>query len=220
MAMTETPAPATRSEDTRQKILDEAARLFRRLGYRSTTLRAIAREAGMEAGSLYYYFRSKDEILSEVFDLGITRVFDAVKQAVSGVGPEKPWRARVRAAIKAHLDAFFVHGDYTSTNIRIFGQAPPAVQERAMALRGAYENYWKTLLVQAQRAGEIRADADLKILRMFLFGAMNWTMEWFKPGGISLTRLADTYTAYVFDGVDPGRETAAAQPRRKEARRA
>lgn len=217
--MIETPAPAARSEETRQKILDTAARLFRRLGYRSTTLRAIAREAGMEAGSIYYHFRSKDEILAEVFDLGITLVFDAVKRAVSGVGPEKPWRDRVRAAIKAHLDAFFVHGDYTSTNIRIFGQAPQAVQERAMALRGAYENYWKTLLAQAQRAGEIRADVDLKILRLFLFGAMNWTVEWFKPGGVSLTRLADTYTAYVFDGVDAGRAPAA-QPSRTRARRA
>lgn len=217
--MNPSPLPATRSEDTRQKILDTAARLFRHSGYRSTTLRAIAREVGMEAGSLYYHFRSKDDILAEVFDLGITRVFEAVKKAVAGIAPENPWRDRVRAAIKAHLDAFFVHGDYTSTNIRIFGQAPPAVQEKAMALRGAYENYWQDLLTQAQRAGEIRADADLKILRLFLFGAMNWTMEWFKPGGVSLARLADTYTSYVFDGVNPDRMPAA-RASEKEARRA
>ena len=60
-----TPAPpaAAAPEATRDQILAEAARLFRHQGYATTTLRTIADAADIKAGSIYYHFRGKDEIL-------------------------------------------------------------------------------------------------------------------------------------------------------------
>ena len=60
----------SKSERTREGILSAAARLFRYEGYHATTMRDIAQEAGIEAGSIYYHFQSKDQILSDVLDLG------------------------------------------------------------------------------------------------------------------------------------------------------
>src|ERR1035437_495482 len=64
---------------SRQAILDTAARLFRQQGYAAASLRAIADACDMKAGSLYYHFESKDQIVSEVLDIGVQRAFDAVR---------------------------------------------------------------------------------------------------------------------------------------------
>ena len=61
----------SKSERTRGDILAAAARLFRHEGYYATTMRDIAQESGIEAGSIYYHFGSKDQILSEVLDIGV-----------------------------------------------------------------------------------------------------------------------------------------------------
>ena len=69
-------------------ILETAARLFRHEGYAATSLRAIAAACDMKAGSLYYHFESKDQIVSEVLDIGVQRVFDAVKLALEELAPD------------------------------------------------------------------------------------------------------------------------------------
>src|SRR5215475_11251418 len=70
-------APASKSEKSRDSILIAAARLFRRQGYSATTLRQIAAMAKIKAGSVYYYFDSKEQILDEVLHLGLLGVFEA-----------------------------------------------------------------------------------------------------------------------------------------------
>jgi len=68
----ESAANATEAPVTRERILLEAARLFRHHGFAATTLREVADAAGVKAGSIYYHFESKEEILGEVLDKGIT----------------------------------------------------------------------------------------------------------------------------------------------------
>src|SRR5450759_3559345 len=59
-------AQISKSEKSRDSILEAAAKLFRRQGYSATTLRQIAAMAEIKAGSIYYYFDSKEAILNEV----------------------------------------------------------------------------------------------------------------------------------------------------------
>ena len=58
----------TKSAATRQRILDAAAKAFRRKGFVATRLQEIGDIAGMRAGSIYYHFDSKEQILEEVLD--------------------------------------------------------------------------------------------------------------------------------------------------------
>lgn len=171
-----------KSAATRQRILDVAAATFLRKGYAATTLNDIAKASRLRAASLYYHFDSKEQLLDVVLLTGVERLFQAVRQAVEAVPPEANRLARVEAAIGAHLAVLIEGGDYTSCAMRIFGQLPPAVQRRQMPRREAYGEYWRTLLADAAAAGELRPDLDLSLARMFLFGALNWTPEWFKRG--------------------------------------
>jgi AcrR family transcriptional regulator len=56
-----------KSEQTRQRLVDTALRLFRDEGYEKTTMRAIAQAAGVSVGNTYYYFGSKDELIHELY---------------------------------------------------------------------------------------------------------------------------------------------------------
>jgi AcrR family transcriptional regulator len=154
----------------------------------------------MRAGSIYYHFDSKEQILQEVLDIGTQRVFDAVVQAIEAMPPGARPRDKIRVGIEAHLRSLLLHGAYTSVGIRIFGQVPKNVQRRNQRLRDDYGDYWRELLRQAREAGEISPHSNLSLVRMFLFGALNWSVEWFKPGQGPLTDLADEIWAILFHG--------------------
>jgi AcrR family transcriptional regulator len=191
------PAP----EATRDQILVEAARLFRHQGYAATTLRQIADAAGIKAGSIYYHFGSKDEILGVVLDQGINVVSQAVKSRVEGLPKTATQRERVAAAIEGHLFGLLQHGDFTSANIRLYGQIPLAAKNKHRIIRRAYADYWDQLLEQAMESGEFRADVNLAVLRLFLIGALNWTVEWFNPQRGTFKTFVTQITDIVFDGM-------------------
>src|ERR1700752_1937818 len=128
----------TKSDRTRQKILDAAALLFRRHGYASVTLKDIAARADMQAGSLYYHFDTKEELVEAVLAVGVDHAHAATREAVRVLGPGADPLARLRAAIAAHLCVVLSEGAYASANLRILGQVPEAIRERHLERQRAY----------------------------------------------------------------------------------
>jgi TetR/AcrR family transcriptional regulator, cholesterol catabolism regulator len=193
--------PSSKSERSRDLILESAARLFRRQGFSATTLREIAAKARIKAGSIYYYFDSKEAILDEVLDRGLRHVFESVKAAVEGAG-RVSHRRRIGLAIEAHLVALLETSDFTSANIRIYGQLPEHLKKPQRPLRRAYARYWDQLFLKARRAGEIRADIEIVPLRIFVLGALNWTIEWFRlDSKDAVLKLARRTELLIFEGI-------------------
>jgi len=197
-----------KSAQSRQRILDAAAKAFRRKGYVATRLAEIAAIAGLRAGSIYYHFGSKEEILEAVLDIGIRRIVDAVSAALAGLPEEATHRRRLTTAMTAHMTALLRHGDYSSANVRNFGQIPAPVRRRHLKVRRDYEELWRQLLRQAQAAGEISPSADLKLLRLHLLGTLNWSIEWYRPAGASVEAIAQTFADFIFDGAAMAGEPA------------
>ncbi len=193
--------PATAS-DGRALILDTAARLFRQDGYAATSLRDIAQACGMQAGSLYYHFASKDEIIGEVLRIGVERVSEEVRRAVAALPPDADARALLHTAVRAHLSALLELHDYTSANVRIFGQVPASVRERHVATRDAYERFWTALLKRCARVGGWNPQRNLKLVRLFLINALNGSLEWFTEGHSTVEQLTHELTELMLDGLD------------------
>lgn len=194
-------ASRSKSERSRDLILHAAAQLFRRQGFSATTLRQIAARAKIKAGSIYYHFDSKDDILEEVLDRGLRHVFDTVKNAVARAG-KVSHRRKIGLAIEAHLVALLETSEFTSANIRIYGQLPEHLKKPHRPLRRAYAKYWDRLFLNARRAGEIRADIEIVPLRMFVIGSLNWTIEWFRlEDRDAVLGLARRTEALIFEGV-------------------
>ena len=80
----------TPGADGRQRIMDAAAELFLRQGYPETSLRHIAGAAGMKAGSLYYHFDSKDDLLTSILRQGIAVMVDAFDTAALNAATASP----------------------------------------------------------------------------------------------------------------------------------
>src|SRR5213592_3475696 len=81
------PGQQTKSERTRKRILDGAAEVLAERGYADARLADIAARAGMQAGSLYYHFSSRDELVGEILRLGIENSWNLVAQAVGRLPP-------------------------------------------------------------------------------------------------------------------------------------
>lgn len=195
------PAPAETDPATRERILLEAARLFRHHGYAATTLREVADASGIKAGSIYYHFESKEQILGEVLDKGIQVVVGAVQQRVDALPAKATSRERIAAAIEGHLWGLLHHGDFTSANIRIYGQIPTPAKNRHRLVRRSYADYWDRLLEGALKRGDLRADSSTTVIRLFVIGALNWTVEWYNPQKGSFQDFVAQVTDIVFDGI-------------------
>ena len=190
-----------KSEVGREGILDAAASLFRQRGYGAVSLRSIAQAAGIKAGSIYYHFASKDEIVTEILNAGILAVHAEVVAAVAAVPAWESADVIVRAALCGHLRTLLEHGDYTSANVRIFGQVPLAVRDANLSARRGYEKYLDVLLSKLQADGAIRSDVNIGRFRLMLIGALNATLEWFDPAKGSAEELADDYADAFLYGI-------------------
>ena len=105
----------------------------------------------------------------------------------------------------AHLSVILERGAYASANARIFGQVPEEVRKRHYAEQQAYGAYWNELITDAQRAGELRPGLDPYVVRMLLFGAMNWAAEWYRPSrGRPPAVIVEHLLTIALDGLRTG----------------
>ena len=176
------PAKETKGQQSRAKLLAAAARVFVKRGFAQTTIRDIAKEAGVALGALYFHFSSKEEFATAVFEQGIQAIWSHVEGVVSALPPETGPAERIEAAIHAHVAATLTHGDY-AVAIRYArdSMAPPGVQRRYRQTVDHYRAFWQQLIEDGQKAGVVRADVGAGMLLFFLFGAVTWLGEWYDP---------------------------------------
>jgi len=190
-----------KSAHSQQRVLDAAAKIFRDYGYAGTTMRAIAEEAELQAGSIYYHYKSKDDLLGAVLDIGINAVIESVREAMATLPDEADGFTKIETAVRAHLKAIIQYGDYTLATRRVFGQVPEATRAKNLKLRDSYAAIWQQILEGARRSGELRDDASLTLARLFILGALNWTVEWYKPGGRSIDQVAHEFAELITGGL-------------------
>ncbi len=180
------PDPA--SVGGRERILVAAAARFAELGFAETSLRRIAADVEMKAGSLYYHFESKDDLVLTVLRRGIGLMMDAFTdvEQVAPIGPDDADRCgRLAAHVVAHLRVLHGHFEFTSLHVTTFRTAPAAVRTTIVPERDAYEAKWTELLRSILPR---QSDEEIGILRLVLFGAMNSSIEWFdaRRGGLDV----------------------------------
>ena len=193
---------ATKATVSSKRVLDAAARLFRDRGYVATTMRDIARQAGMKAGSIYYHYSSKEKLLDAVLDRGTAGVFSGVREAVERLPPKATHREKLHTAITAHLHSIVKFGDYTLVSRRILGQIPTAIRKKNLKLRESYGRFWRDLFESARLDGAFRDDADISMNRMFVISIINGTIEWYDPAKRPLDDVATEITRLLFDGLN------------------
>ncbi|MEV8546442.1 TetR family transcriptional regulator [Streptomyces sp. NPDC051572] len=208
----------TKAANTRTRVLDSAAKVFSRKGYTETRLSDIAAEAAMHSGSLYYHFRTREELVDEVLRVGQERVDRFVRQRVASLPPEAANLARLRELITAHLEMVLEIGNYTSAMIRIIGQVPEDVHRRRLHDQRQYGGYWRRLFKQAQAGGELRTDVDLSAMMMLILGALNSSPDWYCSGeDLSPAKLGPALGTLFLTGLATEHHPTAIAPAAPEA---
>lgn len=198
-------ASQTKSERTRERVLRAAARTFRQLGYTAASLRDIAEQAGLKAGSLYYHFDSKEALAEAVMDRGVMGARQRAEAAVAELDAHADALMAVGAAFRGHLGYLLEEADFAVATLRMLHQTPDAVRIRHLRKQRAFGRFYAELFEQARKAGLIRDEFDLSALRMLLLGALNWSPEWFDAGGLSADQLVGQLSLMMRHGLVPAR---------------
>ena len=180
------PPEPVRRDNRRPQLLDAAARNFRESGYAAASMRDIAAGAGMKAGSMYYYFPSKADLLIAVHEEGIHRISVAVAAAIDAA--DTPW-SRLQAAMTAHLQVLLDGGDYAQVVIRELPRDEIDVRKRLVPLRDRYEARFAELFDDLP----LIAGASRRHLLLLVLGALNWSQTWYRPGGDSPAEIAGAF---------------------------
>jgi TetR/AcrR family transcriptional regulator, cholesterol catabolism regulator len=174
----------------RHQLLQGAARLFRRKGYGATTTRDIAAAAGMHSGSPFYHFKSKNALLYAVMEEGMRSALERQSLAVQRAAAINPL-AQMRLLVRTHFDVLLGAGnDFIPVMLYEARSLKPHQRTALARLQTDYEAAWAPVL-QALNA-EGRLNAPLGLARLLIFGALNWSVQWFdRKKAASLDDLTD-----------------------------
>jgi len=194
-------APAKRPRGRPRKTLDErddgnrrrelivgAAKLFRRKGFAATSTRDIAAAAGMQSGSPFYHFKSKQALLFAVMDEGMRSALER-QQRVLAQSAATDAAGQLRVLVRNHFEVLLGAGsDFIPVMLYEARSITPRQRIALAALQDAYEAPWVPVLEALHAAGRLKA--EVKLARLLIFGALNWSAQWFdRRKGATLDEL-------------------------------
>lgn len=192
--------PAGQDPTTRDVILESAARLIVEQGFAACTMRAISQRVQIKAGSLYYHFASKDDIVLEIMNLGVSGLMERVMAADAALPPGAPFQQRIATALRAHVEC---KSDTAQPFMQVYDHLPTAVKRQSRAIRNLYAKFWIGLIEEGQRAGAVRADLDPQIFVPYFLSGLNRVPEWVRPGPKSLDDIIEMIRTTMLDGIRP-----------------
>lgn len=191
----------------RVAILQSAATLFGRQGYRQTSMQQIADDVGLLKGSLYHHYQSKQEILFE-----ITRgpLEGLVQQATSIAATSMTPRKKVSEAIRSHitsLDRSYPH--LMVVTAETDDSLPAGIRNDIARLRREYQTVWEAIITEGLADGSFRSPGSAGVLVNLILGSINWMHRWYVPdGALDADEVSTVLSAMVLHGIVPVSEAS------------
>jgi len=199
----EAAAAATSKQRTmREEILDAAADIIVSDGYDACTMRAVAARVNMKAGSLYYHFRSKDEIVDEILKTGIETLHARLSETMASLPREAPFARRLTAAVETHLSSL-CHRD--RSYIHVYEHLPLVIRRRSREMRERYLALWHRLFAEGFESGAVASRHDLRLLVPYVLGGLNRVPDWNGEEGAASADIAALAVATLLEGIGPSR---------------
>ena len=180
------------------RALDAAVGLFSRKGYAATSTREVAQLLGIQKASLYYHVESKEDLLFLICQASLDQIRNDVETAIRDV--QSPLD-RTRTLICAHIESLLRDAAKHSTAFSETRALSPERQEQVLHLRDTYEGMVRSVLQEAQDAGAIRKDIEVKYLCLVLLGLMNRAIRWYRRSGpLSPNQIGRLLAVIFLDG--------------------
>ena len=175
-------------QSAKGRLLATAATLFNQKGYERTTVRDLASAVGIQSGSIFHHFKTKEAILKAVMEETIVFNTHLMKARLEEAPTPKD---KLLALIVCELESINgVTGDAMAVLVYEWRSLNEQNRNDILKLRDEYEALWIQTLNAAKESGFI--EGDVFILRRFLTGALSWSKTWFNTKGkVSLEVLAE-----------------------------
>ncbi|HEV2800850.1 MAG TPA: TetR/AcrR family transcriptional regulator [Pyrinomonadaceae bacterium] len=197
-------------------ILRTSARIFAEKGYHSTSMRDISRATEVSLAGLYYYCKSKDELLFLIQDNCFGRVHARLLERLRETSDPV---AKLRLVIENHLSFFAANMAEMKVLSHEADSLAGEMHEHVTGRKQQYTRLVRRILSEVQQAQRTQHDhpheavpkLDLTVATYALFGMMNWIYNWYDPRGkLSVTDLVDNLARLFLSGFLPGAREASA----------
>jgi TetR/AcrR family fatty acid metabolism transcriptional regulator len=191
---------AMRDPDKPQQIIEAAVRVFARRGYYNSRVSDIAREAGIAAGTIYLYFKTKDDILVTLFRDKMAEFVGALRKAIAG---EPDAASKIRRLVSLHFSMLEENPDLAEVVQVELRQGQKFFRGASSQEIGAYFALIGSVLEEGVAQGRFRSDLPVKVATKMLFGAMDQVATSWVLGkrGYQLVDTADAVAEIFLQGV-------------------
>jgi AcrR family transcriptional regulator len=157
-------------------------------------VRDIAAAAGIQAGSWFYHFKTKQDILAAIMEQGLQRSLAEIEAiAIQPLAPS----AMLQRLVEAHLHTLLAPDHHFIAVLLYEWRSLDEVSRvRLVALKDRYEAIWDDAIAALHHSGDWSMPSQFD--RLLLFGALNWTVQWYKPGnGADVQELAQQAMRFI-----------------------
>ena len=196
--------------DRRRQILDAAIRVFARQGFHSCRVSDIADEADVAYGLVYHYFKSKEEVLNELFVERWSLLLAAIEEVDRGSDPP---RQKLDAVAGFIIDSYRHDPELMKVIIvEVTRAANSFGQTHLPEIRRAYQGI-QDIVADGQAQGVFRNDVDAQIAAMWFYGAIEqllsgWVFELIPASDESFDELREMVVTTLCDGLEPRKSGA------------
>lgn len=189
-----------RDPDKPQQILDAAVRVFARTGYYNSRVSDIAREAGIASGTIYLYFRTKDEILVRLFRECMAGFVSRLRREIA---PQPDAVTKIRRLVAHHFAELEANPELAEVVQVELRQGQKFFRGASAHEVSAYFDLIGSVLEEGMATGQFRRDVPLKVATKMLFGAMDQIATSWVLGkrGYRLVDSADAVATIFLKGV-------------------
>ena len=163
----------------KERILEEASTLFYERGYRGTTLDAIAERLEVSKPFIYHHFKSKAELLVEIYKRVLRLCLETIETAAASPGTA---RQQLRAFAINYTQIVIKEQAIVAIFFREEQNLPPEEIDSINALKREFDAKLTQLLMDGVDKGEFEI-ADVRMATLALTGMMNWAYTWYRPRG-------------------------------------
>ena len=192
----------TRAHEKRARILDAAIKVFAERGFHSATVAEIARAAGVADGTIYLYFKGKDDLLLRLFDEKMT---DLLAEAKAAVAQEPTAPGKLRRFIQLHLSMVERNPDLASVLIVELRQSAQFLKSADRQKLAAYVDLIAEVVREGQEAGQLDANISPATVKRAVFGALDeLALGWLLSGRrVALRKTAAEVAEWLVRGLLP-----------------
>jgi AcrR family transcriptional regulator len=181
-----------------EAVLQAAVEVFNERGYDGASMEDLSKRLGIAKSAIYHHVSGKEELLRMALDRALDGWFEAAERAAS---LDAPAIVRLEELIRGTVAVLETRLPYVTLLLRVRGNTP--VERAALDRRRSFDRLVASLVEEAERDGDVRADVDPKVTARLLSGMVNSLTEWYRPGSrpAGLPPLADAMCAIAFDGL-------------------